>query len=587
MLLTSLYRIASYLLIYLIFLPVVGYGSEPPTQPLLRIDGHMHAKPILRIGSDRGNHFFVSVSADKTLRIWQLPSGRLRKTIRVPIAAGSEGELSAVAVSPEGEMIAASGSTGKTWARDQGYFIYLFDTATGKMRRRIGGLPELASHLAISDDGKYLAVVMAGKAGLRVYQINDGRLLRSDNKYGDGCTWVDFNKHGHLVTSSLDGFIRRYDDRFLLIQKKKISKDYQPHSAVFSPDGEKIAVGFRNRAVVTVFSAKDLSVLFFPDASAAVGDFRTVAWSVDGNSLYGAGDHRNNRRHLIRWWKNGGKPHSSGWGEYVDLPTSNSALSHILTLQDGGIVYSGLEPVLGALDAQGFLLFRRSRPTFDFASWQKDLRISTDGSRINFPVSRLGKKIGRFSAREVAMAIKRSGQSKLLPPLIRSQAISVTGWDRQSAQLKLNGHPLPLPDGETANGLAIARNGRFFMVGTTSHLRQYDQFGRAKLVIPISSPVRGLNISLDGKVIVAAHEDGIVRWYRSQRGTHFLSLFPHRDRKRWIAWTPNKFFAASAGGDQIMGWHKNQGHDHAAKFIPAAKLRKSNANPDQIRGLFR
>jgi WD40 repeat protein len=568
-----------------LLLPAWGYGSEPTTRPLLRIEGNMHTKAILRIATDSGNNFLASISLDKTIRIWQLPSGRLRKTIRVPIAPGSEGELSAVAVSPGGGIIAASGSTGNTWEKGEGYFIYLFDTATGHMQTRIGGLPAKAGHLAISPNGKYLAVVMEGSYGLRVYKIKNGRLLRSDKHYKNSSTWVDFDKDGRLVTSSLDGFIRLYDERFSLLQKKKISSDYKPHSVVFSPDGEKIAVGFRNRPTVVVFSAEDLSLLYFPDATSGVGDFRTVAWSVDGKSLYGAGDHNNHQRRLIRVWKKSGRPGVDG--EYTDLPVSSSVLTQIIPLQDGGVVFAGMAPVLGGLDAQGFFLFRRSKPSANFYSWRRDLLISADGSTVSFPLDGLGRKSGNFSVRDLKLISNKYGKSVLLPPKVKSRNIMVTGWNGYLGQLKFMGQKsLLLNTGERANALSITRDERFFVVGTSSHLRLYDSSGQSKWAMPVSVPVQGVNVSSDDRVIVAAHIDGTIRWYRSGDGSLFLSLFPHRDRKRWIAWTPDKIFTASPGGDKIIGWHRNRGRKQTAKFIFAADLRKTNFKPERIRGLF-
>ncbi len=581
-------RLLPLLLACMTLAPALLMGAEPSTRPFLRIDGEMHHKAVLRIAADRSRSFVVSASLDKTIRIWQLPSGTLRKTIRVPIAPGAEGELTAVAVTPEGGLIAAGGVTGKTWERSRSYVIYVFDTATGRMSARLSGLKAPAKHVAISGDGRFLAVVMAGQAGLRVYSILDGRLLRSDDNYGKSATWVDFDREGRLVTVSLDGFIRLYDSRFVLKRKKRIAAEYKPYSAVFSPDGEKIAVGFSSRPAVAVFSAQDLSLLYFPDASGAVGDFRTVAWSLDGQLLYGAGSHNNEKQRMIRSWPNGGQPDlTTGIGVFTDIPATISTISHIIPAKDGGVMFAGAAPVIGALDDNGFYLFRRSKPTANFLSWHKNLLISHDGSVIAFSLDGLDGKGMRFSAPDLEWGAAVVDAPGLLPPVLKSRLIFVTGLQGRYGKLRFMGKkPLSLSYGERANAIAVARDDSFFVVGTSNNIRLYDSRGQERWVTAVSTPVRGLNISGNGRVVIAAHTDGTVRWYRVAGGGHFLSLFAHRDKKRWIAWTPDRFFAASKGGDGILGWHINQGRDKSARFIPAAKIRKTNHNPAKIKGLF-
>src|SRR5205807_1511282 len=40
----------------------------------------------------------------------------------------------------------------------------------------------------------------------------------------------------------------------------------------------------------------------------------------------------------------------------------------------------------------------------------------------------------------------------------------------------------------------------------------------------------------------------------------------------WMAWTPEGFYAASPGGERLMGWHVNNGLDQLASFYPADRF---------------
>jgi WD40 repeat protein len=71
----------------------------------------MHTAAITEISIDAANRFLVTASFDKTVRLWELPSGHLLRTLRVPIGEGSDGKLYAVAISPDGGTIAVGGFT--------------------------------------------------------------------------------------------------------------------------------------------------------------------------------------------------------------------------------------------------------------------------------------------------------------------------------------------------------------------------------------------------------------------------------------------------------------------------------------------
>ncbi len=199
-------------LILLSFLNVSLHAAEPPTAPMLRIETGMHTAMIRRIGTDAQNRFLVTGSDDKTVRVWDLASGNLLKILRPPIGEGNEGKIYAVAISPDGSTVAAGGWTK---AGTDSHNIYLFDRATGAMKTRITGLPNVINHLAYSKDGKFLAAALGAGEGLRVFRT-DGTLAGEDTDYGGRSNWTDFDAEGRLVTTCDDGFIRIYDSQTLM-----------------------------------------------------------------------------------------------------------------------------------------------------------------------------------------------------------------------------------------------------------------------------------------------------------------------------------------------------------------------------------
>src|SRR4051794_23159857 len=85
----------------------LALGDEIPGEPLFRIETGGHGAPILHAGVDGAGRVLVTGSLDKTLRVWELPSGKAVRVLRPPTGPGNLGKVYAVAVSPDGRTIAA------------------------------------------------------------------------------------------------------------------------------------------------------------------------------------------------------------------------------------------------------------------------------------------------------------------------------------------------------------------------------------------------------------------------------------------------------------------------------------------------
>ena len=122
-----------------------------------------------------------------------------------------------------------------------------------------------------------------------------------------------------------------------------------------------------------------------------------------------------------------------------------------------------------------------------------------------------------------------------------------------------------------------------FALGTHWSLRLFDAGGKA--VWPdrsVPGAVWGVNVSADGRLIVAAYGDGTIRWHRVSDGAELLALFMHPDGKRWVAWTPQGYYDASAGADDLIGWQVNHGYDKAPDYFPASQFQQRFNRRDVI-----
>ena len=550
--------------------------AEPPTDPMLRLETGMHTVKIQRVSVDAAGRLLATASYDKTVRLWSLPEGRLLKVLRVPAGAGSEGKVYAVAVSPDGTRVAAGGWTGFEWDRKNS--VYLFDAASGRLVRRLPGLPNVINHLAFSRDGRFLAAMLGGKNGVRVWRTGDWRQVLADTGYGDGSYGGDFDGDGRLVTTSRDGSIRLYDRNSQRIATVRAPGGKEPYGATFSPDGRRVAVGYVDTTRVDVLSGDDLGFLFSPDtADVSNGNLGRVAWSADSRFLFAGGKYVDGTgTNPIRRWADGGR------GAPRDLAAALNTILGIRPLPDGGVVYGSGDAAFGVLDASGRKALERTSAIANFSGKIEPIfGISQDGSVVRFGFEYDGKRPALFSLNGRKLVLDPPADGTLSTPATSAPGLAVRGWEN-TREPKLNDRPLKLKQYERSRSLAIAPGSSALLLGTNWYLRLFDRDGRQNWQVPAPGTAWGVNVSGDGKVAVAAFGDGTIRWYHMSDGTELLALFPHNDGKRWVLWTPKGYFAASPGGAELIGWHVNRGKDQAADFFPAGRFRDVYERPDVV-----
>jgi len=569
-----------FLLVFLLtFISKPGSAAEPPKEPILKIETGMHIAVIKRIGIDKAERYLVTGSDDKTIKVWELKTGRLIKTLRPPIGSGYEGKISAVAISPDGRHIAAGGWTGWEW--DNEASIYIFDLSTGQIIKRLSGLPNVINHLTYSKDGRYLAAGL-GNGGIRVYKAENYSLIMADKDYGADVYGIDFSNDGRFATTSFDSYIRLYDNNFNLIKKKKAPDGKEPFHISFSPDGSKIAVGYHDTPSVDILSGDSLEKLYPADTGGFSGcDFGTVTFSTDGSYLYAGGKCQKLFdgfwKPIIRRWDRAGK------GRYIDIPVAESTIMHILALNDGGVVFGSAEPSFGIVDASGRLAMYKGNEIADLRDQWNEFQVSYDGSVVRFGYEVFGKSPAVFDAEKREFVDERS--VTLLKPITEIKGLEITDW-KSSYTPKLNGKPIKLEQYETSTSLAISPDGKRFLLGTAWYLRLYDRKGREIWKVPAPDIAWMVNISGNGKVAVAGFGDGTIRWYRMEDGKELLAFFPHRDKKRWVIWTPKGYYDASPGGEELIGWHINNGRDKESDFFPVSRFRDRFYRPDVIAKVF-
>ena len=326
------------------------------TQPFPRLEAAMHTANIWRIAVNSKERFLVTASDDKSARVWDLATGKLLTILRPPIGDDNEGRVYAVAISPDGSTIAVGGFTGKDGSGN--YPIYLFDRVSGRMTRRIGGLPAVTQHLAFSFDGRLLAASLGQQNGIRVFRASDGTEVRRDSDYKDRSYSVEFDRKGRLLATSYDGELRLYGPapEFKLLAKRSAPGGNTPFFARFSPDASLIAVGFDDSTKVNILSGDDLRFIYAPDTSQV--DNGNLSKSLGPQT--GAGSTQpdvsifeNPIYNAIVVWPQAGRGTPQFW------PASTDTIMDLRPLADGRLVFGAGDPAWGVLDSPGKASGRR------------------------------------------------------------------------------------------------------------------------------------------------------------------------------------------------------------------------------------
>lgn len=563
------------------------WSLELSNTPFLQRNSWMHTGGITQISLDTNGRYLASSSRDKTIRVWDVATRRVLFVLRPPIGLGREGSLNSVALSPDGRTIVTGGYTK---ADTSSFSIYIFDAFSHKMIRSLSGQNGEIYFLTYSPDGAFLAVLMGKGTGLRIYRTSDWTLAGEDLDYANKSYWAAFDKQGRLVTSCIDGLLRLYDSSFKLIAKRTVSDNKEPFAVAFSPDNKNISVGFTNSTKIEVLSSRDLSFLYSPiteDVDMKKGNnFSVTTWSADGQVLYAGGRFKvSDDKWAIRYWV------EAGHGKGFNVPVARNTINDIRQLPTGGVAFSSLDPSIGFMDMTARPSYVREESEAalmlqsDFRGIGNNLLASDTGEAIGFVYETLGKGPSRFSVSRRTFEASSSPQSRLSPPILKAKGLNIVDWNH-SEKPTLNGHPLQIEPQETSRSLAICPDNETFVIGADWNIYLFDRIGKQLWKTTTQSPVWGANVTGNGKLAIATLGDGTIRWYRIRDGHELLALFPHPDRSRWILWTPSGYYDVSIGGEDLIGWHVNQGWDKAADFFPIRLFRDTFLRPDVIANIL-
>lgn len=598
----------------------IGIGLLPTAQALAQVEtpvnlyfdtgGHVAFVKDMAFTPD--GELLVSASDDKTIRVWDWRSGVTLRIIRGQIGPGNEGKIFALDISPDGRTVAAGGWFGAGSGETPPYGdIRLFDIRTGKMLSVLKGLDWPVYDLDFSPDGELLAA--GGQEGLVQLWRRDEAADGGWSVLGilDADAWrverLAFALNGErLAVATADNGLRLFDTdtgNEIEFPEADALRDIPLSALAVAPDGATFATGDAEGGV-RVWSAADGGLLaslpqqdhligalaFSPDGARLVagcgyrceGDNGVSVWDLaagDAPALVYQG-HDNSvmasangpegslvataggERHEIHIW-------NASTGEAVrTLSGAGSPVASVGISPDGGVVaWGNLNPcpelnacpdILGEL--QGEMLV----PTPD-RGFEDPKPYGASGTDFRRAVTEDGEWTLRYAAGgpddlpNAVLEILRNGE--VLHRIVND---ATNGY--------LHGAYTLLSDG--VGVVTGGSDGTMLLYDRESGRLTGEFRGHAGEILSMAeAPEAGL--------LVTGSADQTLRlWSLETRQLIVSMVFTDGN---WIVWTPQGYFHSSPNGDEILGWHVNQGQDVEARYLQARQLRQHLSSPEIVR----
>jgi WD40 repeat protein len=201
--------------------------------PLRHLDGHNG--PVWCLAFSPDSNLLASASLDRTIKLWDLTSGKLIATCR-----GHTHEVLSVAFSPDGKALASA-----SWDAT----VKLWDIASGKNTATLAGHAKAVLCVAFRRDGKLLASGSMD-ATIKLWDVASGKNTVTLQGHMKPISCLAFTRDGKtLVSGSVDTTIKLWD----IAASKPLETLRGPGSEVacvaFRPGDKIIVTGDRQTIV--------------------------------------------------------------------------------------------------------------------------------------------------------------------------------------------------------------------------------------------------------------------------------------------------------------------------------------------------
>ncbi|MBX2965570.1 MAG: caspase family protein [Cyclobacteriaceae bacterium] len=566
----------------------------------------------------------ISISEDKTIRVWNAENGDMLKKFESQIGDGWEGMLYASALSPDGKLLAVSGYPVST---EKENYIIIIDVEKGVQVATAIGHTNVINTLSFSGSGLYLASGSDDRT-IKIWKVENTPTLKTvaTISTNSAVTSLSFNAR----TQDLAVAVESRDILVYALQNldkgatKFTPKPLKKHrgilnKVVYSPEGSYLAsCSFDNELIL--WNADGTVVKEFGNIKEPVN---ALAFSFDGKILAALDVTGKGASYAV--------PGGARFTDFLAHDNTVFCAAFSPSLTGNYVVASagGSNNEIYLWNPINGLIVRKIKgkgsAIYNLA-FGEDLELF-----ISREFSKSGKPQYKNSFNFSSFTINRNPSQQPAKRNLPKDAMQ-TGINTISLP---KGKTIATSEGEDGRILDyLALDDGSVVVASDFSLKMFDKNGYLnKEFIGHSGAVRAVTVSADGQYLASGGEDqSIIIWKLSESGfapsmrsffdtpewasyfnslpidsltkeptkkawqdviafmkangqkavkeveaiykslgevlIPFATLFLTEDNE-WVCWTPRGYFSCSSAGGQYFGWHVNRGIEQLADFFSA------------------
>jgi len=546
-----------------------------------------HTAKVNKVVFTPDSKSLLSVSDDKTARLWDVTTGEEVHVFRLPnLGDGARGKLSALAVSPDGKRFVVG---------TQRKEVFVITMGSRQIERVLNEHEGSVMDLQFTPNGKFIGVATGAGRGY-FYNVETGKPVGSTGGHHGVVTGLAFSPDGNnVVTVSTDKTGRLWD----VSGKTKLIAELTGHTAPLT------GVAWRSDGKGFVTSAGDGTLRLWTGD----GKFLKSLEGVDGSGIKAVA-YTPNGKSVVYTTVAANPTHSTR----ADAETGKTQAQCDEWEHSPGTVAVSLD---GRLVASG-----------------------TFAGKINVWQSQTGKVVHQFHSRGTGlwsagwspdgMAIAwtdknygdlgNGGQTRLhdYGPLERTWSLTDFQFGIPDDKFVRGAINLDGVTGERASQTKFAFKRGDETIGTVDTEPFNNQYFRSAALLPNEHVLLGLNNGAIGRIGLKQvagepltseyydHSSSVWAVAPSPGGQYFLSVSQDQTMKiwafkrpsapllsvfvagnEWVAWTPEGYYAASPGGERLVGWQVDNSEDKLPSFHPTIQFRSSLYRPDVIKLLLK